>query len=409
MRSLYRDEYVAARADGYSGQPLVVTSAGSWRGTLAVCGVALLAAAIALMLDVPNTIQADAYIDAMSTETPIKTIKSGQISSMRVRTGQRVQKGEVIAEIDHILTTPGAGHDLEHTIGVQRALYQRIENETQQKSQLQREEIRSQIEQIEAAIPLLSKKIALQDELISVLSSSLKRFEGLTERGFVTKTELERRRSELLQQQQNRLSISSELSDRKAELEQLSIKLDQAQVDTSISTAEISRQISDLNNREILGSYERHSKITSPSSGVVLQAIHNVGETIDSGSVIAVIGQDNNELYIRTFLPPTAKGIVMEGNSVNIRIDSLKRTRYIPIRGTVLSLSNMIPRDDLPFSPLSADQNSLICTIKLSENSRNILRKYNKFHAGITGNVTIFSDRKSLFSTILDKFLKASS
>ncbi|QHD67940.1 HlyD family efflux transporter periplasmic adaptor subunit [Sphingobium yanoikuyae] len=400
---------MAARADSYSGQPLVVTSAGNWKGTLTVCGIALLATAIALMLDVPNTIQADAYIDAMSIEAPIKTIKSGQISSMRVRTGQRVRKGEVIAEIDHILTTPETGHDLERTIGAQRALYQRIENETQQKSQLQRDELRSQIEQIEAVIPTLSKKIALQDELISVLSSSLKRFEGLTERGFVTKTELERRRSELLQQQQNRLSISSELSDRKAELKQLSIKLDQAEVDSSISAAEISRQMSDLENREILGNYERHSKIISPSSGVVLEVIHQVGEAIDTGSVIAVIGKDNSDLYIRSFLPTTAKGLVVEGNSVNIHIDALQITRYRPIKGTVFSISNMVPRDDLPLSPLDIDRNSLICIIKLSENSKNTLQKYNKLHAGITGNITIFSERKRLFSILLEKFSKVSS
>jgi RND family efflux transporter MFP subunit len=163
----------------------------------------------------------------------------------------------------------------------------------------------------------------------------------------------------------------------------------QAQIDEAESALSASRQGADAAHADMerVGALQSYTTITAPLSGVVIWRYADTGALIQAGTTsdvqsLPIIKLSQSDLLrLRLPVPEDAVGYVHEGDTVQIRIDALKRsitgkivrfTRNVSLDTRTMETEVDVPNQDLSITPgmyanvyLRLDHKENILTIPL--------------------------------------------
>jgi RND family efflux transporter MFP subunit len=163
----------------------------------------------------------------------------------------------------------------------------------------------------------------------------------------------------------------------------------QAQIDEAESTLAASRQEADVAHADMqrVGALESYTTITAPLSGVVIWRYADTGALIQAGTTsdvqsLPIIKLSQSDLLrLRLPVPEDAVGYVHEGDTVQIRVDALKRsitgkivrfTRNVSLDTRTMETEVDVPNQNLSITPgmyanvyLQLDHKQNILTIPL--------------------------------------------
>lgn len=314
-------------------QAMRVTSPLAWL-TMAAIGVLLAAAIVwSLIATIPVKVAAQGILIAPGGVLTVASEHGGRIAKLLVRSGERLQAGQVVARIEQ----PDLRQDLETA----KLELSELERQKAQILEFQRRDMKVQM------ALLTQKKRDIQDSLKHIQD----RIRWLEER--------ERNESRLLEKQiidrQRYINTKIDLNAAYEALSKANNELKQVERDETALTIGKERELLDKQMaigaaaRKIEALTERLSRqsvVVSPYGGDIVEFKVNEGEVVEKGAALFSLlpadgGKRDQAVQAVVYVPPGEGKKVKAGMAVQVAPSTIKREEYGFILGTVKAVAEI--------------------------------------------------------------------
>jgi membrane fusion protein len=268
--------------------------------------------------------------------------QSGTVLEKRVGEGQRVAAGDTLLVLSSERLTRG-GAAVEAAVGTEleqrrASLAAQIDN-TRQLEATERAAVLERRAALGVEMASLDEALTVKRRRLAVSERAVQRYADVRERGFLSEEQWAAREAELLEQQSGLEALEREsaaLARVRAELDE---RLETLQPRYANAIAELERALAG-GEREIVENEARRAAIvTAPQPGTVTGLAADVGQSVQTGAVLARIVPNEPKLVAELFAPSRAVGFVAVGDEVRLRYSAFPYQKFGHVRGTVASVS----------------------------------------------------------------------
>lgn len=253
----------------------------------------------------------------------------GRLIDIRVREGDLVSEGDVVARIDQSDTLKQIA-DYGEKIKV-------LEAQREKTVKFGAESDARSAEYNRIGAGKLNETIRAGLENLALLKEKLASQSKLVDKGLITK-------DSVLTTRQQINTLEESIASARNELKGLEVKKVDDEKNRSKEIFAIDNQLLDLydNMNTQLKKYEDSSKIISPYSGKVVQLVATLGKTIGPGETIATLemtGKNIKDIEVVTYVPLREGKLVRPGMDIRISPTIVKKEEYGFILGKVTQVS----------------------------------------------------------------------
>jgi membrane fusion protein len=268
--------------------------------------------------------------------------QSGTVLEKRVGEGQRVAAGDTLLVLSSERLTRG-GAAVEAAVGTEleqrrASLAAQIDN-TRQLEATERAAVLERRAALGVEMASLDEALTVKRRRLALSERAVQRYADVRERGFLSEEQWAAREAELLEQQSGLEALEREsaaLARVRAELDE---RLETLQPRYANAIAELERALAG-GEREIVENEARRAAIvTAPQPGTVTGLAADVGQSVQTGAVLARIVPNEPKLVAELFAPSRAVGFVAVGDEVRLRYSAFPYQKFGHVRGTVASVS----------------------------------------------------------------------
>jgi hemolysin D len=313
----------------------------------------------------------------------IQPLKTGTITGLHVKEGQRVQKGDILVELD---TTASAAelHRLEQDaqeLKQQILRLERIDHSLREentsnapampspdtltrqqeqlfhsqwreyregrttlekellKAQAQADTLEKRIGRLQATLPLIKERADDMQTLLKTQAVARHRVLEVQQELLMAEHDLET----LLSQRQEYHQAVQEL------LSRISHHQSQIHKHTLQELTTVKQQLANIEQEIIKAAATNKAQtLYSPVDGVVQQlAVHTLGGVVTPAQELMLIVPAQGSLEVEAMLENKDIGFVQEGQTAEVKIDAFPFTKYGTIQGTLKNISNDAILDDI--------------------------------------------------------------
>lgn len=316
----------------------------------------------------------------------IQPLEIGVVKAIHVKEGQRVNKGDILIELD--ATSSGADKQRieeelldarmdkqrlsiaatykaqkkneEISSLVEQLTFNDMPNIASEEKNLQRQILKSQLEEHQARLQSVKASITQRQAELGVTKTTIKKLQStlpiITERAESLKELLAKNlapRHSYLELEQQRIEQQFDLASLSEKTKELVAAIDGAKKqkaavqaeftnNTMTELAESNRKIAVL-SQELNKAEQRYTlqKLTAPVSGVVQQLdIHTIGGVVTPAQAMMLIVPEDSPLEVEAWVANKDIGFVNEGQVAEIKIETFPFTKYGIIDGEMITLSS---------------------------------------------------------------------
>jgi HlyD family secretion protein len=290
-----------------------VTSPKGWLALWTTAGLLLGVIVWSIFYQVPTRVDGEGILIQGGALREIRTSGEGSVISLSAAVNDRVETGQVIAEI----AQQGMGEK-------ENDAFQRYQEALGEEG-LARAEAGATIAGYRQTIANNEGEIATTEAQSGTVNADLDRLRGLLERGLVTEQRVQQVEVQALQLTTRINTLKASISNQQA-----AIRSEQAKVRQRESrTQETERQWNEVRNVNL-----ERSQVTSAVSGRVVELNTQVGDRVRDGDVLAIVEPDGD-------MEPVAYIIATQGKQIlpdmpaQIAPSTVKREEFGFMRGTV--------------------------------------------------------------------------
>lgn len=309
-------------------QDIQIIKSYSWLPLAALGSLVVAGLTWSIVGRIPITAIGQGVLVYPSTIIDFQASSSGQLLETKVKAGDRVKKGDVLATIDQT--------ELQQQLRQERTKLADLQAQDQVASSLQGQRSVTERGALEQQRLSLLQQLQSAVLMVPILKSRLERRRWLKAEGAVSE-------DTVLEAQQAYQDSATKVPTLKAQLQQIDAQLN-GQIEQNY-TASVSRknQIQNL-KREIAQrelQLQKHSQVISQYNGQVLEIAATPGQALSSGIRIGTIAaQDSTSTLVGvTFFPDSEGKKLQPGMKVEITPTIVKRERFGGIVGTVADIS----------------------------------------------------------------------
>jgi membrane fusion protein len=341
-RSLFRRESVDHQRARWLGSILLVRPvAFSWLTAATLAAVALLGAFFVLG-EYTKKARVEGFIAPDLGVVKVFALQSGTVTAMKVREGQQVSAGEVLALLASARTGPKA-QEVQSSISrslAERKLSLRAELDQVQK-RLTQDEIakRAAIVNMSEELEVLDQQMATQAARVDLARLAQAKYQELHKAQFISDLQLQQKSDEVLSQnaaqeslRRNRIALLRDLNSARSDLAQLP---EVAQTNSSA----ILREISGLDEQLSESESRREATILAPENGVVTAIVAEPGQSLAVGQPMLSIIPGGAHLEAQLYAPSRAIGFIEPGRRVLLRYDAFPYQKFGQYEGVVKAIS----------------------------------------------------------------------
>jgi len=258
---------------------------------------------------------------------------------------------------------------------------------------IQRALLKSSRSAISNQLTGLQKMSQSKTQQLSLLDQQLTSITDLAKDGFATK-------NQVLQLQQSKADLESNLSEINANFSRLSQEHDK---DLSSKLADVSREVqSGFEKLTAAREDLDRTRIKSPVQGQVMSlAIGTIGGTISPGAKLMEIVPESEKLIVEVKIPPPLIENIKPGLITDIRFASFTDSPQLSIEGKLISVSKDAVSEPSPMGTVSF----YLGRIEVTEQGLLALGSY-KIQAGMPVETLIKTGERTLFQYVLHPFVK---
>lgn len=319
--------------------------------------------------------------------------RSGTFVKISVREGQRVLAGDVLAEIR---TEEDRHEGISSAEQIQRAITARdtslisqidaIESAAlaQQAQLIARQTgLRSEIKEIES-------QVKIQKDLLEAGQADFERAQGIAERGFVSKRDLDRRAEVILSRQLALSQLQQALSAKRAALTEAAQLEGQVAADARALSAGLASTRAQISQEAVTNTASRSYVLRAPISGRVTALVAKMGQHAEPQTSALTIVPEDAELVAELHVPNSAIGFVKKGQEVKLAIDAFPYQRFGTVTGEIVTVATT------SIQARNTGESVYPVRVKLATNQVDAFRRKEALVSGMTCSAKIITDRQSL-------------
>lgn len=315
----------------------------SWTATTVLLGVILAGAiAFASMATFSRTVEVEGALDTVSASMQIVSPARGRVT-LSVQQGDEVEVGDTIA-ITRLETLSGDEGQIDRRRNIlleeiddaqRRADAARQAGEARASASLSRASAARQRGEA------LSAQLEQARRQTAVAIADLERARSISERGFISKRDLEARESEVSRRRQEEARISEEIARARGEAMEAEAVAAQARSE-SIFSAEDALQAASRARRDLAADEAvMETRHESDITGTIASLPVRDGETVDAGQLIAIVVPEEDDMVAVLRIPASAMSDLKEGQEIGVSVDAYPYQTFGMIKTKVTKISRV--------------------------------------------------------------------
>lgn len=343
MSQLFRSEVLQQKKDRLSGEVAIAVPV-QWQligylifGGLVAAIIFLSLASYARVETVAGTIVPDKGVAA------IMPTRGGVITDILVREGEKVEQGDILAEIraeedaasglSAAAMTQQAIAQQDASLIAQMAAARRAANAQNSQIAVQAAGLRSEIDQLQS-------QITLQQSLVTSAREDLERARSVAERGFISQRDLQAREDTLVTRQQQLSQLQQNLTSRRATLAELSNSTANISAQAESQAASIAASRAQVAQQAAGNEGARSYALSAPVAGTVTALTMRSGQRVNAQSGLMSIVPKGAKLRAELNVPSQAIGFVKKGQEVRLALDAFPYQRFGTVNGKVSTVAS---------------------------------------------------------------------
>jgi membrane fusion protein len=268
--------------------------------------------------------------------------QAGVIVQSHAHEGRAVRQGDVLFVLSLGQATPSGNAQAavhqslaERRSSLQDAARRASELDRQQSAALDRQvaDMRTELAQIESAMDLQQKKLALKRKEVA-------KFESLMQGdAFISETGLQVKRGEQLDVESHLLELAAKRTKQLRDIGVLEAQRRKQPIDTQDTLGDIQRRIAALNGDVAENEARQTLQIKAPADGIVTAVLAQEGDQVAPNSVLVSVLPAQAKLQAELFAPSSAVGFVRTQQPVLLRYQAFPYQKFGHQAGQVLQVS----------------------------------------------------------------------
>ena len=343
----------------------------------------------------------------------VQSPQSGIVSDRFVSEGQQVNVGDPLFSItsDVIIAGEKNGEKrIDSGAEIVDTLHARQESLREERSQQasiagkQSAQALQSISSLEAELQQVEQELATQETRLKSADAQYRRFQQLSQQGYVSPLALQQKQDEFLEQQgrlqtimRNRLGLVRDLNNAKSEFATIPVK-------SQRELTQLERQTLELQQQAVNTEAHRKFLITAPQSGTVTAILADPGQVVGNQTMLTIL-PSNAKLEAHLYVPSRAVGFIEPGQKVLVRFAAFPYQKFGQYEGAVHDVSRVaLPQTEMP-SQVAAETGSdgaYRVRVTLDRQDVTAYGKRQQLSAGMQLDGDILQDRRSLVEWILE-------
>jgi membrane fusion protein len=330
---------------------------------------------------------------------------AGFVERVTAKEGDIVDRGTKLAElrIGSDIATGNVGETLVKELRAEadatraraRSQIERLEAESVQ-STARLAKLRNELEQINIQAGLQEKRLALARE-------ELARGEEIAAKGFMTRLEVDRRRSaalgaeqELAGQRRQIAATEREIADITARQFAITIEKETARAESATAIANLQQRITDAEAR-------RAQIVVSPVPGRVAVVSVTQGQPVSPGAMIAIVVPQGAKLEAELLVPSRGAGFIRPGQPVHLMLQAFPHQRFGTVEGKIRSISStVLGPSELSIPGIKIEEPIFRVRVALAREDISAYGELIPLQPGMLLSADIVFDRRSLMRWLFD-------
>jgi membrane fusion protein len=346
------------------------------------------------------------YLVPIGGLVKIQAGRFGTLSELHVSEGDYVEAGTEILAVESAQLTTGDVSVEARSLDVLEEQRRNISNQIiLEQNQLVSEQDRVKAEMDAVSLETISliDRIKLQNDIIASAKSAYDDVQELLDKGYISRSESERRRQTWLGHQAQGKLREQELENAKARISQLEIRLSQLPVETRARIARLSAQLIDLDTLEAELNGRKAYVIKAPVSGRIASITSGtIGQSVLPQQPILTILPNDTELVAELFVPSRAVGFVKENQEVRLLYAAFPYQRFGSYPAKITKVTKTILSPNEVITPFQIQEPVYRVTAALGDSMLQIGESEITLQSGMQLEASIILEDRSFVDWLLE-------
>jgi membrane fusion protein len=297
---------------------------------------------------------------------PVIPSRTGVVDELPVKEGDQVPKGRRLVTIKAAQNLPNGadGHKLltnSIDLQVKHALTQEATASLASKAEIKK--LRSKIIGGLASMRSLHSQIEMQNALISYAKDDFEKAEIVAKKGFISKADIDIRRSTLISRQQALLQLQQSIDGVQSDIDQAKNEILAAQQNAIAQSASVLSGGETLIQKRIEADTADGADIKAPASGRITALSTHIGQSVKSDQPLMYIIPDGSFILAELSVSSKAVGLIRNGQVVHLLVDAYPYAVFGSVEAKLVSISQLPVHENSNAN----DQPKYIATAKIAK------------------------------------------
>ncbi len=331
--------------------------------------------------------------------------RPGVVTKLFARDDRPVKAGERLAVVRTESDTESGARPMAETLASLAVQQRQSETQLALAGRLEstdRDKLAAALSGARARRTQLVAQIGLQGEIIRSNQATFEQLEPVMQRGFVSRTEFERRRQLFLTAQQERNALRERLAETESTIAEAQAALARAPLDRIGSEASRRTEIETLRQEQLKARQANAYLITAPVAGRVSAVQTGPGRFVDGTKPLMTVMPATGRFAVEVFAPSRAVGFLRNGQEVRLLFDAFPYEKYGSFGGRVESIARNVIRPDQLDAPVKVDESVYRVRVLLDDDKLARSAGKMRLQAGMTLAANVILDRRSFVEWLLE-------
>jgi membrane fusion protein len=271
----------------------------------------------------------------------------------------------------------------------------------------ERKRLENQIAGTQQELVTTSAALEIQSDVEDLSVKDLDRITNLSGSGYAPRTEVDRRkrqlladRAALLELRNSRERLTTTLYDLRSQLAALSMRQVTELASLTSEEGALGQRLSELE-------LAQRQSVRASVNGTVSYQAALVGQMVEAGRPLVAIIPDDVPLEAYIYVPTKAAGFMRVGQRTRLRVQAFPYQRFGFVEGEIRSIARSVSPLDDPSLPQGLKESVYRVRVRLKQQSIGTNGVHHLLQAGMLLTADVETDRRRLWQQLFDPLIAA--